>query len=59
MQKRLEMLIQRAEQIASEDAPRRRAELVERTVTAGHSREYADQIYDLAEEEGVDPAFAF
>jgi hypothetical protein len=59
MQKRLQTLIQRAEQIASEDAPRRRSELVERTMSAGHTREYADQIYDLAEEEGVDPAFAF
>ena len=59
MQKRLQHLIQRAEQIAAEETPRRRIELVERTVAAGHSPEYADQIYDLAEEEGVDPAFAF
>lgn len=59
MQKRLELLVQRAAEIAGDDTPRRRSELVERTMSAGHSREYADQIYDLAEEEGVDPAFAF
>jgi hypothetical protein len=55
MRKRLELLIQRAEQIARDDTPRRRVELVERTISAGHSREYADQIYDLAEEEGISP----
>jgi hypothetical protein len=59
MQKRLELLVQRADQIAADDTPRRRVELVERAVAAGHTREYADLIYDLAEEEGVDPAFAF
>jgi hypothetical protein len=59
MEKRLEQLIQNAEQIASDDAPRRRIELVERAVAAGHSVEYADLIYDIAEEERVDPAIAF
>jgi hypothetical protein len=59
MQKRLQYLIDRADQLAGEDAPRRRAELVANALAAGHSREYADQIYDLAEEEGVDPTFAF
>jgi hypothetical protein len=59
MQKRLELLIQRAEQLASDDAPRRRVELVEMAMQAGHSHAYADQIYDLAEEEGIDPTFAF
>lgn len=59
MKNRLSQLVDRAEQIASEDAPRRRVELVEKAVKAGHSIEYADQIYDIAEEEGVDPAFAF
>ncbi len=59
MQKRLKYLIDRAEQLAGESAPRRREELVERALAAGHNREYADQIYDLAEEEGVDPTFAF
>ena len=59
MKNRLSQLVERAEQIASEDAPRRRVELVGRAVEAGHSIEYADQIYDIAEEEGVDPAFAF
>jgi hypothetical protein len=59
MQKRLELLIQRAEQLASDDTPRRRSELTDMAIAAGHSRAYADQIYDLAEEEGVDPTFAF
>lgn len=59
MKTRLESLIERAEQIASDDAPRRRVELVERAVAQGHSIEYADQIYDIAEEEHLDPAFAF
>jgi hypothetical protein len=59
MQRRLELLVERAEQIADEETPRRRVELVERAMAQGHSREYADLIYDLAEEEGVDPAFAF
>ena len=59
MKKRLAKLVEHAEQIASEEAPRRRVELVERAVQAGHSIEYADQVYDIAEEEGIDPAFGF
>lgn len=55
MQKRLEYLIERAEQIEG----RRREELVALAMDAGHTREYADRIYDVAEEEGVEPAFAF
>ncbi|MGQ0813321.1 MAG: hypothetical protein ACT4O1_02525 [Gemmatimonadota bacterium] len=39
--------------------PARREELVARALAAGHSREYADRIYDVATEERVDPAVAF
>ncbi|HET9440168.1 MAG TPA: hypothetical protein VFO52_08350 [Longimicrobiales bacterium] len=59
MQKRLQFLVERAEQIAAADAPRRRTELIEMAVAAGHTHTEADQIYDLAEQEGVDPTFAF
>ena len=59
MKSRIETLVARAEEIASEDSPRRRVELVERAVAAGHSVEFADLVYDIAEEENVDPAFAF
>ena len=37
----------------------RREELTAQAIEAGHSREYADRIYDLALEEHVDPAVAF
>jgi hypothetical protein len=59
MKNRLATLIERADEIASERTPRRRIDLVEKAVAAGHDVEYADQIYDIAEEEGLDPAFAF
>jgi hypothetical protein len=59
MRNRLASLIERADEIASERTPRRRSDLVEKAVEAGHAVEYADQIYDIAEEEGVDPALAF
>jgi hypothetical protein len=59
MKTRMRELIQHAEQIASEATPRRRIDLVERAVAAGHSIEFADLIYDVAEEEKVDPALAF
>ena len=59
METRMQELLRRAEQIAADEAPRRRIDLVERAVTAGHSIEFADLIYDLAEEEHVDPAIAF
>ena len=52
-------LIRRADEIASDAAPRRRIDLVERAVAAGHTIEFADLIYDIAEEERVDPALAF
>ncbi|HUP89103.1 MAG TPA: hypothetical protein VM100_07135 [Longimicrobiales bacterium] len=38
---------------------RRREHLVERALSAGHSRELADLIYDVAEEEKVDAALVF
>jgi hypothetical protein len=59
MDSRIQQLIQQADHIASEDTPRRRIDLVEQAVAAGHSIEFADLIYDLAEEERVDPALAF
>jgi hypothetical protein len=52
-------LILRADEIASDSAPRRRIDLVERATAAGHSIEFADLIYDIAEEEHLDPALAF
>ena len=42
----------------SNTQPARREELTARAVEAGHSREYADLIYDVALEEHVDPAVA-
>ena len=59
MNNRLATLVERADEIASDRTPRRRIDLVEKAVAAGHAVEYADQIYDIAEEEGLDPAFAF
>ena len=59
MKSRMDALVAQAEEIASEDSPRRRVELVERAVAAGHSLEFADLVYDIAEEENLDPAFAF
>lgn len=59
MNERLQRVLRRAEQIATEDAPRRRAELIGRASAAGHPIEYGDLIYDIAEEEGIDPAIAF
>jgi hypothetical protein len=60
MTERIEILLERAARL-DEAAPssRRREDLVARAVEAGHSREYADQIYDVAEEESLDPAVAF
>lgn len=37
---------------------RRREDLIQRVLDAGHSHEYADQIYDVALEENCDPALA-
>jgi hypothetical protein len=59
MKNRLATLVERAEEIASERTPRRRIDLVAKMVERGHAVEYADEIYDIAEEEGLDPAFAF
>jgi hypothetical protein len=59
MNERLRHLIERAPDIAADETPRRRIELVERATSDGHSIEYADLIYDIAEEEGIDPALAF
>lgn len=59
MSDRIEKLLQRAAALDSEDgASRRREDLVQRVADAGHPREYADQLYDVANEEGVDPAAA-
>lgn len=60
MSERIECLLDRATRFEHQpETARRREELVERAVAAGHPREYADQLYDVAEEEGVDPAVAF
>lgn len=59
MKNRLQALVERAEEIASDRTPRRRIDLVQRLVDSGHAVEYADEIYDIAEDEGLDPAFAF
>ena len=59
MNKRFEVLIRRAGEIAADERPRRRIELVEQATGAGHSIEYADSIYNIAEEVGIDPALAF
>ena len=37
---------------------RRREDLIQRVLDAGHSHEYADRIYDVALEENCDPALA-
>jgi hypothetical protein len=59
MDERLQDLIQRADHIASAPISRRREDLVARAVEAGYTLEFADLIYDVAEQENVDPAFAF
>jgi len=60
MNERIEQLLQRAAALDRDDGvSRRREELTQRLTDAGHSREYADQLYDVATEEGVDPAAAF
>ena len=38
---------------------RRREHLIEKALQAGISPEFADEIYDVAEEEKIDPAIAF
>lgn len=57
----IECLVQRA-RVAEDEAERhrRRIELVDRAVHEdGIERALAEEVYDLAREEGVEPAFAF
>jgi len=56
----IECLIRRAH-VAEDEAARhrRRAELIERAVKEGMDRELAAEVYDIAREEGIEPAFAF
>lgn len=60
MTERTDTLLGRAGDIPGETnaESRRREELIARVLDAGHSREYADQIYDVATEEDCDPALA-
>jgi hypothetical protein len=60
MERSIEALLARAPNLADEsEVSRRREDLVERATAAGFTREIADHMYDVAEEEGVDPAVAF
>ncbi len=54
-------LIQRAHEVEEEaERHRRRAELIDRAVREdGIDPELAGEVYDLAREEGIEPAFAF
>lgn len=56
----VECLLTRAAQMAAgaEEPGRRRVELLDRMVEAGVDAELAGTAYDIAVEEGVDPAFA-
>ena len=60
MTERTELLLKRAGNIPGKanGESRRREDLVEQVLEAGHSREYADRIYDVALEEHCDPALA-
>ena len=60
MTERTESLLERVELIPGEanGESRRREDLIEQVLGAGHSREYADRIYDVAMEEACDPALA-
>src|SRR5687768_11427466 len=60
MTERTEILLERVEMLPGEahGESRRREDLIEQVVGAGHSREYADQIYDVAVEESCDPVLA-
>lgn len=58
MTQRTDTLLTRSTDISADDS-RRREDLTARAVEAGHLREYADLIYDVAEEEQLDPAVAF
>jgi hypothetical protein len=59
MNRRIEILLARATRLDEGAVSRRRDDLVQRAVDAGLSREYADQMYDVATEEDLDPAVAF
>src|SRR5512143_505690 len=59
MDHRIELLLERAAELDDSPTSRRREELVERARAAGHSRQVADEVFDLAEQEGVDPAAGF
>lgn len=53
-------LLERARQLENlEGHQRRRAELVDRAVAGGMTWEDAEGVYELAREEGLDPALAF
>lgn len=60
MTERTESLLSRAGNIPGEahGESRRREDLIEEVLAAGHSREYADRIYDVALEEHCDPVLA-
>ncbi len=57
----IECLIHRAAEVEEESGRhRRRVELIDRAVKEDHvDPELAEEVYDLAREEGVEPAFAF
>ena len=60
MSQRADALLARTAEIGrAGPESRRREHLVDRALDAGHAREYADLVFDLASEEGVDPALAF
>ena len=60
MSERTEQLLKTAARmIVSPPEDRRRDALAQRAMGAGHTRAYADLIYDIATEEGVDPGLAF
>ena len=60
MTQRTEDLLSRAGNIPTDanGKSRRREDLIQRAIDAGHPREYADRIYDVATEESCDPALA-
>ena len=60
MRDRTRILLERARLLSeSPAATRRREDLIAEAVAAGHRHEFADRIYDLATETGLDPALAF
>ena len=60
MRDRTQILQERARLLgASPEATRRREDLIAEAVTAGYSYEFADRVYDISNESGLDPALAF